>query len=239
MKTIDWPDAVAQLEPYVVKISSPRGSGTGFVLSMSPSSGLMVVATAAHVIDNAHYWEEPIRIHHPSSNGTVMLRAAQRAIFLEEGLDTAAIIFAKDVLPLPSSMLELPPEEKHLKVGFEIGWLGFPAVAPNQLSFFSGRISSWVEQPNRYLVDGVAINGVSGGPAFFLKGGTGMVVIGVVSAYIPNRATGETLPGVCVVRDVQQFQDLAKKFANVAEAKQEETVPSDPPPPPEKKDGAA
>ncbi len=234
---IDWPQAVVALDPYVVKLATPRGTGTGFALSMSP--GLVVIATAAHVVDNAHYWEEPIRVLHPHSGKSVLLRANERAIFLKEELDTAAVLIPNGALPLPESMLELPPPDKHLKVGFEVGWLGFPAVAPNQLCFFTGRISSWVENPNSYLVDGVAINGVSGGPAFFLKGGTGVLVTGVVSAYIPNRATGEALPGLCVVRDVRQFVELAQQYADMAKAQQQQSAPTEPPPPPEKPDGAA
>jgi hypothetical protein len=61
-------------------------------------------------------------------------------------------------------------------------------------------------------------------------------VIGVVSAYIANRATGEALPGLCVIRDVKQLQDLLKRFKSMDEAKEKEKEtppPASPPPPPE------
>ena len=109
-----------------------------------------------------------------------------------------------------------------------MGWLGYPAIPRASLCFFSGRISAWVEAENAYLVDGVAINGVSGGPAFII---TGAMLVGVVSAYIPNRATGEPLPGLAVVRNVNQFHDLAQTFKNLDEAKAEEKPPTEPPPP--------
>lgn len=99
---------------------------------------------------------------------------------------------------------------------------------PGKSLLLSGRISAWVGAESAYLVDGVAINGVSGGPAFIIDGAT---VIGVVSAYIPNRATGEPLPGLAVVRDVAEFHDLAQSFKSLDEAKAEETQPTEPPPP--------
>jgi hypothetical protein len=47
----------------------------------------------------------------------------------------------------------------------------------------------------------------------------------------PNRATGETLPGVSVVRDVSQFQRLIKTFRSVDEAQKKEAPKELPPPP--------
>ena len=91
---------------------------------------------------------------------------------------------------------------------------------------FSGRISAWIESDNAYLVDGVAINGVSGGPAFIV----GNMLIGVVSAYIPNRAMGEPLPGLAVVRGVNQYHDLAQEFETLDQAKAKEIPPTEPPP---------
>ncbi|HVO45571.1 MAG TPA: hypothetical protein VMT29_04480, partial [Steroidobacteraceae bacterium] len=81
-----------------------------------------------------------------------------------------------------------------------------------------------------YLVDGVAINGVSGGPAFSCAVGS-VQMIGLVSAYIPNRATGEVLPGVAVVRDVSEFHSVSDNFRSMDEAKAEQTPPTEPPQP--------
>jgi hypothetical protein len=85
--------------------------------------------------------------------------------------------------------------------------------------------------PSAYLVDGVAINGVSGGPAFHL-GEHFPIIIGVVSAYIANRVTGETLPGMCVVGDVTRFHEVINHFKSMEEAKKKETPPAAVPPPP-------
>jgi hypothetical protein len=219
---MEWHEAIEFIEPYVVKISTPRGSGTGFLVSTSNAAPVCAVATAAHVIDNAHYWEEPIRILHYQSSQSIVLRPDDRAVFLKEEIDTGAIAFDRSLLPLPDKGLELTPDDKHFKPGVEIGWVGFPAIAASTLCFFSGRISSWLEDRSSYLLDGVAINGVSGGPAF-LTAGKKFIAMGVVSAYIPNRATGDTLPGLCEIRDVLQFQEIAQQFKDLDDAKQQES----------------
>ncbi len=71
---------------------------------------------------------------------------------------------------MPAEPLPLVPKDKFLKVGNKIGWLGFPAIQGANLCFFSGDISAWLQSQMAYLVDGVAINGVSGGPAFHILG---------------------------------------------------------------------
>lgn len=228
MADIQWHAAVELINPYVVRIWTPQGSGTGFIVSASKSTPLCAIATAAHVINHAHYWEEPIRIEHSTSGKTVLLRSAERAINMQPGDDTAAIIFERGELVLPDYALPLTPKDNYFKPGVEIGWLGFPAIPRASLCFFSGRISAWVEAEAAYLVDGVAINGVSGGPAFIASS----VLIGVVSAYIPNRATGEPLPGLAVIRGVNQFHDIVERLNNIDQAKAEETPPAEAPPVP-------
>jgi hypothetical protein len=124
------------------------------------------VATAAHVIDHAHYWELPIRLFHPASQKTILIHDSERAINLNQAMDTAGMLFSIGELPLPDEPLEMLDNSKFIKVGVEIGWLGFPAIPRSGLSFFSGRVSSYNQEDSTYFVDGVAINGVSGGPAF-------------------------------------------------------------------------
>lgn len=231
MEYVEWNVAVEEVEKHIVSITTPRGRGTGFLVSTSSDGSICAIATAAHVVADAHYWEQPIRITHQMSGKTVLLRTADRAIFLKEDKDTAAVIFTKGEIPLPPQPLDLAPEGKFLRVGSEIGWLGFPAVAPADLCFFSGRVSAVRNSGNEYLVDGVAINGVSGGPAFW-NGGNRITLMGVMSAYIANRATGETLPGLTVIQNVDQFHEVSKLFESVDDAKKQETTPSQPPPSP-------
>lgn len=223
----EWHSIVELVTPYVVRIWTPQGSGTGFFVSVSKSTPLCAVATAAHVIAHAHYWEEPLRIEHLASGKTLLLRQPDRAINIDDTKDTAAITFERGELAFPTEMLPLTDKDKYFKAGVEIGWLGYPAIPRANLCFFSGRISAWIQEEGAYLVDGVAINGVSGGPAFTLWDG---MVAGVVSSYIPNRNTGEVLPGLAVIRAVSQFHEVAETFRSIDEAKITETPATEPPP---------
>lgn len=224
MEFLPWSESCELIKPHVVRITTPQGSGTGFLLARKEETTTCSIATAAHVIDHAHHWEQLIRIQHFSSGKTITLNDSNRAVFLDEETDSAAVVFDSADLDLPETPLDLSPENKTLKVGFEVGWLGFPAVAPQNLCFFSGRVSVFKHENHAYLVDGVAINGVSGGPAIF-NGGKELTLIGVVSAYIPNRATGETLPGLSVIRDVSHLRTTVKLFNTVDDAKKKETPP--------------
>jgi hypothetical protein len=229
---IPWSQAVELIEPHVVRISTPRGSGSGFLLSNNKHNELCSVATAAHVVDHAHYWEEPIRIDHVASGKSIVVRRDARAIFLDAARDTAAVLCHRGEIPFPADPLPLGPKDMFLRVGTEIGWLGFPAIPAANLCFFAGNVSAWVSSQNIYLVDGVAINGVSGGPAFHLTNNekAPITVMGVVSAYVPNRATGEVLPGLSVVRDVSHFHELTPTFASLDQAREAEQ-PASPPSP--------
>lgn len=193
---------------------------------------VFAIATAAHVVDDAHFWEEPIRITHETSKTSTMLRQNGRAIFLDSKRDSALILFSNKDIPFPPERLKLAPQGKYLRVGIDIGWLGYPAIPSASLCFFGGRVSARLEDSDAYLIDGVAINGVSGGPAFHVADKmTGEVwVMGLVSAYVPNRATGETLPGLSVVRNVEHFHKLANEFASLEQAKESETPMAEAPP---------
>jgi hypothetical protein len=222
---IEWQDGIAQVRPYVVRIITPYGSGTGFVVSHSEKGDLFGIATAAHVVSQAHEWELPIRLEHEASGQTLQLRADKRAVLIDGSHDSAAIVCEPSNLKLPSKPPALIEENKIIKVGVEIGWLGYPALSPRDLCFFHGRVSAHFEKQTGYLVDGVAINGVSGGPALSL-GFSSVSYIGVVSAYIPNRATGEPLPGLALVRDVTQFHDLIKRFKTIDDARKKQSAPA-------------
>jgi hypothetical protein len=191
----------------------------------------MRYCAAVHVVSLAHYWEEPIRVDHVSSGKTRLVRHPERALFLDSEHDTAAVLIARGDIPFPKDVLPLAPKDMFLRVGNDIGWLGFPAVDVTRVCFFAGRVSAWNQNARAYLVDGVAINGVSGGPAFHLADPL-PIIMGVVSAYIPNRATGEVLPGLSVVRDVTQFHELAPTFESITQAKTQESPATPPPAPP-------
>ena len=222
----EWYAAVDALKPRMVRIATPVGTGSGFLLPWPSKSGLCAVATAAHVVDHAFYWEQPIRLDQVETGNSVLVRQDQRAIFSNATLDTAVIVFETGTIQPPEGSLAFIPEEKYLRVGNEVGWLGFPAITPS-LCFFSGRISAWREDEKAYLIDGVAINGVSGGVVFSL-GVDEPSVVGVVSAYVPNRATGEVLPGLAIARDVSYLHQQATNFASLDEARSAQSIPEPP-----------
>ena len=221
MAKITWGKAIEIVKSYVVKIDTPSISGTGFLCAYTESKIVCGIATAAHVVNKSHIWEEPIRIKHFISGETKLLHASDRGIFLDLKLDTAVILFAKGKITFPKDTLTFLSEKKYLRAGNEIGWVGFPSVSPNNLCFFTGRISCWVDDIRTYLVDGVAINGVSGGPVFYMSK-DGIIVIGSVTAYLPNRV-GAT-PGLAMVSHVEQYQRVIKTIKNMGEAKKKEAL---------------
>ena len=221
MAKITWWEAIEIVKSYVVKVSTPSVTGTGFLCAYTESKMVCGIATAAHVVNKSHIWEEPIRIQHFNSGETKLLHASNRAVHLDLKLDTAVILFAKGKIPFPENTLTFLSEKKALKAGNEIGWVGFPSVSPDNLCFFTGRISCWVNDSRTYLVDGVAINGVSGGPVFYTTT-KGIEVIGSVSAYLPNRV-GVT-PGLAIVSHAEPFQKTIKTIKNMEDAKKKEAL---------------
>lgn len=136
-----------------------------------------------------------------------MLKLTQRFILFEVGQ-----------LQLPETPKPLLPTDRILSIGAEVGWLGFPAIAPHTLCFFSGNISAWQEFSRTYLIDGVAINGVSGGPVLYSSQAAGVQIVGTISAYRANPVSGGTLPGLAFVQDVSHFHDVALRVRSIDEA---------------------
>jgi hypothetical protein len=192
---MNWDKAIEMVSPHVVRISTPSGYGTGFLTFYNASGRWCGIATAAHVVGHADEWQQPIRIYHAHSDTTAFLSQEQRIIFVDYRNDSAVIFFLKGDLQLPEVPIPLRPLDFPCSLGTDIGWLGFPAIEPYTLCFFAGAVSARLENKRAYLIDGVAINGVSGGPVFHCTGSDEIQVIGCVSAYHPNKATGEALPG--------------------------------------------
>ena len=211
-----WYLAVKKLKEYIVKIETPDGHGTGFLVpAPAGRHGLRCIATANHVVRHAHKWAEPIRIIHPFSGRQVFINAAQRYVIAASNRDQAVIQFSASWLQSPKSDLRFSEEDKHYIEGVEVGWLGFPSVFPVNSCFFHGHISSYIDEEELYIVDGVAINGVSGGPAFVMEDGE-PVIIGLVTEYRPNCSTGQVLPGMSVMRSInpliKYYREELKKY---------------------------
>jgi hypothetical protein len=218
---MDWNAIVAKVMPSIVKIETPSGHGTGFLCFYNEGRNFCGIATAHHVIAHAERWQEPIRISNYQTKTSRLLKEPDRVIWSGEEKDSAVILFSvSDELQLPEEPIALFPTDTRLPIGVEVGWLGYPAIAEYTLCFFSGNVSAVWEFRNAYLIDGVAINGVSGGPVIYCgePSGEGVQIVGATSAYRANRATGEALPGLSIAQDISHFQAMLSHVRTLDEA---------------------
>lgn len=155
-----------------------------------------------------------MRIVHPASGNEQLLTEANRVILPSRNpLDSAVIIFEPQELKFPQEPISLLPSP--LPIGWEVGWLGFPSIESSTLCFFSGTISA--RHDTTYLIDGVAINGVSGGPVLCsIK--DDMHVVGIITQYKSNQVSGSTLPGLAYAQDVSHFHDVVGTIRSLDEA---------------------
>ena len=217
---MDWDQVVRQVTPYVVRIETPSGHGTGFLCLYSDQQVFCGIATAYHVVAHADEWQQPIRIHHHASKSMALFNEGKRFVFADRQRDSAIILVDPGKLQLPETLVPLLPVDTRLPIGAEVGWIGYPAVRRNTQCFFSGRISAFDDFHHAYLIDGVAINGVSGGPVLHSPRDSDSVqIIGSISAYIANRATGETLPGLSVAQDVSHHHEIVSRIKSADEAR--------------------
>ncbi len=147
-----------------------------------------------------------------------MLNATDRVIFLDYATDSAIVLFVKGDLQFPQVPVTLLPVDEPCKIGSDVGWLGYPGIEPNTLCFFAGTVSARQAQGHSYLIDGVSIHGISGGPVFHCTAPNVVQVIGIVTAYHANRATGEALPGLLRAQDVSHFHSVAAHIRTIDEA---------------------
>jgi len=216
---MNWDEVIRKVSPYIVKIETPTGSGTGFVCALNEDKTLCGIATALHVVSDSDEWQQPIKIQNHTFSQTVFLIASQRFIFTQWKTDSAVILFERSKLEFPELLIPLRPIGAPISIGVEVGWLGFPAIEPYTLCFFAGPVSARQDSSKAYLIDGVAINGVSGGPVLFSSTTDGVQFVGVVSAYHASRARGEALPGLLVAQDVSHFHGVIQQIRSVDEAR--------------------
>ncbi len=215
---MNWNEIVEKITPFIVKIETQQGTGTGFLYVYNETRGLCGFATANHVIEEADRWRQPIRIHHPSVEQAVFLEESDRVIYTDPQTDSAVVLLPVGELKLPEQLIPLLPRETRLPIGVEVAWLGYPSVARTTLCFFAGNVSAWQGYRHAYLIDGVTINGISGGPVLYSTASDGVQIVGVITAYMVNRATGEALPGLSFAQDVSHFHGVATHVKNIDEA---------------------
>lgn len=219
-----WQGALKLLQNRVFKIRSPQGHGTGFHIGNFGDNGrLYAIATAYHVLQAAHDWGEPIKIVHEETGKELLIKESDRAILTYPNKDLAVILFTPPPdFALPATQIDLIPTGNYLISGVDVAWCGFPAIKNDKLCFFHGYISCYLDPQGDYLIDGVAINGVSGGPVFYIDNQANKPkVAGVITAYIANRATGETLPGLSMITSIAPCEETIKSLANLNQARKE------------------
>ena len=182
---------------------------------------MVAVATAAHVVEHADTWKEPIKLVHYSTAKDLFLPDNERVIFIYKSRDSASILFDAKAFELPKDLLPLMDADKYLPIGQDVAWIGFPGIAAPHLCFFSGQVSAFDTENDSYLIDGVAINGVSGGPVFQRLEKDQPRLVGTVSAYVSNRVYGETLPGLLRAQDVVPIHRMIKTLHDIAQARQQ------------------
>jgi len=214
---MNWNRIVNKIKPYVVKIESPKGYGTGFLCLYNYNKSWCGIATALHVVAYADKWQQPIKIINQQGQ-PLFLKADSRVIIIDQNTDSAMILFpkAKDY-QLPDDLIRLRPLDCILDIGSEVGWLGYPYLEQDKLCFFSGCISARNEEKKYYLIDGVSINGVSGGPVLsFAEEGT--EIIGIICAYMANVDVGSNTPGLSIAQDVSHFHKVGDQIKTIDDA---------------------
>ena len=161
---MDWSRSIERIAAQVVMIQGEDGAqGTGFLVG--GTSTVKTIATARHVFDAikgksakvCHYPSRKyvqIGTEGPGVRGVTVVTPSSP-------LDVALLLFAAPELPQATvPIIERPAD---VCAGTEVGWLGYPGRLPETLCFFSGRISAALPDSGGYLIDGVAMPGVSGG----------------------------------------------------------------------------
>lgn len=213
---LPWHDVVDRVSPSVFRIYAGNSAGTGFIVSVGYNSARSLwqtmVVTAWHVVQGIAQTNQGVRLvswdrkeEHRCSPGDVEFRP-----FGDPRFDTSLmIILSQAPIHRIEDLLPMLPSESMLARGADIGWLGFPGLVEPELCFFSGHVSGYTMDPPSYLVDGVAINGVSGGPVFDNR----THIVGIVSAYLPNRVDSQTvLPGLMVVVPINAVQYYMQEY---------------------------
>jgi Trypsin-like peptidase domain len=197
---LDWDEVVDRVTPIVFRVYAGRSAGTAFVVSLGTEKATLlncaILATADHVLATSVDTADKVRLVSADRQKTFDADVDEMRIQpLGERIHDTMLILLKSKKPILEQEKLLPMLQWDLVMpkGSPIGWMGYPGMMEPELCFFHGHVSGFVNDPPTYLIDGVAISGVSGGPAFNNKAH----LIGLVSAYIPSRVDPHTtLPGL-------------------------------------------
>ena len=93
-----WQECVDVVKPHVVRLTTPNGYGTGFLVHRQ--DGWVAVATARHVVAHAHEWGLPIKVHWKNLSSETVPEAG-RVLLVHPERDSAVLawLLDKDVAP--------------------------------------------------------------------------------------------------------------------------------------------
>lgn len=223
---MNWHDAYNIVRQHVVRIQTPKGYGTGFLAFYNRDRSWCGIATAAHLVTDAAIWRQPIRMWAEAAPIPVpaTLMPEDRMITLDGVTDVAVVSIPTGVLPLPEKPLAMIARDEACDIGTDVGWLACKSMEfeIGTLCFFRGTVSTVLRNHNTYLLDGLVVDGASGGPVFHCPKPGQVQIVGSVSAYRAERANGESLPGLVRAYDLSGVHDEAAwaKRTGEKEAKQ-------------------
>src|SRR5689334_22852672 len=125
---MNWDQIVQKVTPYVVRIDTQTGYGTGFLCLYNDDKTWCGIATAYHVVRDVDQWQQPIRIRAHDLTELAFLKESDRVIFLDWQTDSAVILFPHGGLKLPENLIPLFPANNLISIGTDVGWLGFPYI---------------------------------------------------------------------------------------------------------------
>ena len=217
LQETSWDSHYKLISPFVVKITTDKGSGTGLITAESDAH--IHIITALHVVKDCLFYG----ICFYDEKFFVCPTQDAKIIAPNPSIDCAVFSIPKKIIPpnnASTGILPFPILAIHDKIdiGTAVGWIGYPGIFASLTAkpgFFSGSISG-ISTNNSYLIDGTAINGVSGGPVISIikrpDNTIGPVIIGIITSYLPNIAStpgqGQiALPGVAIALN---FSSLTK-----------------------------
>lgn len=213
---MNWNTYVKLISPYIVKITTKNSGGTGF-LAGTDDDDVVAISTADHVIKDAYNNNEAIEI--VDSQGTSLTVAPEDGLILSDPeFDVAVVTFKnRGILSLPQDFspitgIQSENENFYDIVGVEVGWIGYPGGIYDNQCFFSGRISSFIEDEKVYLLDGTGTYGISGGPVFCPVSDDRVTIIGTIIEYrtSPTAAGSPNLPGLSVATAYSKTYNLLR-----------------------------
>lgn len=207
---LPWDKIVDRVTPIVFRVYAGRSAGTAFIISLGTeketSLNCAILATADHVLAASVDTAEKVRL--VSADRQKVFDADMDEIRVQplgsKAHDTMLVLLkSKKPILEQEKLLPMLRWDLVMPKGAPIGWMGYPGITEPELCFFHVHVSGFVNEPPTYLIDGVAVNGVSGGPAFDNRSH----LVGLVSAYIPNRINAHTtLPGLMALVPINSIR---------------------------------